>query len=880
MIDQNKCSGCIGCQTGDVNGCVFWWEFGYGDDFNKTLSIDIPDDWVYQSGDRTIVLELYAISSSYSALLGKSSTLRLTVQGPDDVQWSALDKAGVLGGGDTIAFTQQGFNQQSNYTCVFWSLDPVTEMPDAVVHRSSITFDSGFVCNTPTDWISTVKILYLQVEDAAPLNPFEQPILYYSGISGAHDFVKVQQFWTSVSPAQTSAGGVGSNLTVVGEGFTPLSRYFCQWCVVGSCTNASIDKTVQARVFNSTSLTCRPPVWTAGSQSTQAFFRVLLGQSVTYERNSSISPTDQMCKSNGDVSCTNGNQGSAAFYFGWSWKQVTPSSVAAAGGQTITLTGEGLRSCSDTYTCYFTSDSISVNSSATLVNDEVVKCDTPYWSYAANTATVSLQCGTLVVAKLQTSSITFLPVNVTGISPSVGLNTTGGDTLTIDGSSFGIPIGSSFSQGVDIRVGYTACASPLWLSQSSIKCSVAPGISTQHQGIDVSVTLAERTAILSDSLRYQVPLNLEFTPVPKPTLVQRISDQPLITITGSGFGPSKRSANLTVFLNNTACETTRWVNDATILCTPPEPFVCDGPFGGSASISVLVADTSYQVAASTGTASVYVRPEIASLLANSSAASVSFISPTVGADVTITGADFGPAQLNHSFTIGDTDAHSVMWTSDSSIQCSVHPGTGKDHKVKLHSLGCTFEHMGHRFSYSSPVMTSITPNCLPLVGSGMITLFGSNFGIFNDSDVEVGLEGGVCTNVTWSSDTSIMCNAMATQSAALDAFYPTTTVDDVQGTAQATFKFFSNPSLNRISQAVVDVNNTLVVLTGVGFGLTADLSAEPHVPVAIFGGTVSASTIWRNDTTLVTLVPPGAGGQLRKIELQVRGFTTTLVAAW
>ena len=62
VLGPANCSACIGCHSSDESGCALWWEFGSGDDFNKTLAFDIPDDLLHEADDRAISLELYGLS--------------------------------------------------------------------------------------------------------------------------------------------------------------------------------------------------------------------------------------------------------------------------------------------------------------------------------------------------------------------------------------------------------------------------------------------------------------------------------------------------------------------------------------------------------------------------------------------------------------------------------------------------------------------------------------------------------------------------------------------------------------------------------------------------------------------------------------------------
>jgi hypothetical protein len=878
IVHANNCSECVGCQQGESNGCSFWWEFGFGDDFNRTITLDIPDNLVYQSGNRTLILELYDVSSSYSTQLGSQKTVTLTVQGPDDVQWSQVDKTRVLGSGDMLNFlAPKGFVRiglSTPYTCVLRSLDPVTKLPASESFRSNVMYNStpgAFSCATPTEWVSRVKVFYLEVEDASPANEYNRTLLYFSGVNGRDDYIDVLHFWTAISPAVIPAGGVGSNLTITGAGFSASSTYFCQWCLLESCKNESIDTKVQAKVLNTTMITCSPPLWTAGPEYPSAFFRVLYSEVVIHERSSTVPPLNQMCKGDGSEPCANGPQGSADFFFRWAVMDFSPKAVPAAGGVTITLSGMGFLSCLEKYSCHFSNSSFSEKTNATLVDDSTMTCPGPYWEYSVDKAMVSVNCGARTLRGTAGQiPVSFKPISLTSLKDATGLNTLGDSILTIMGQDFGIPMGSSFDNGVEIRVGSTVCATPSWMSETSVKCSVAAGVSTQKIGIDVTVKLAERRATLP--VRYAAPDHLSYSVAATPSLIQRIVDAPILTITGSGFGPSNDSAVLVAFVGDTKCKTTSWVADSTVQCRLAEPLICDGPFS-NLNVSIRVADTEYFVAPLNS------QPLVRPVISRIEGPKQDFQVPTLGAVITITGRDFGVADLKHNVTVGNTACGPVTWHSESSIECAVKPGTGHSNMVTIHALGCDFPDVGSRFEYSSPVVDSITPNRLPIIGGGVITLSGSGFGVTDKSTIFVNLSGVACINVTWTSDSRISCFA-TTDKSYETLFNLTVMVDGVLGTAKVFLSFFNNPRLFGVSRGVVEIVNTTVVLSGLGFGTTESIANDPLPPVAFFGGSVSASTAWHNDTAIIALVPPGFGKDLHNIELKVRDFTATLVSAW
>ena len=110
-------------------------------------------------------------------------------------------------------------------------------------------------------------------------------------------------------------------------------------------------------------------------------------------------------------------------------------------------------------------------------------------------------------------------------------------------------------------------------------------------------------------------------------------------------------------------------------------------------------------------------------------------------------------------SIGETVTQSTKWLSDSSLSMIVPSGMGFDKSVNV-TIG-RFKNvviLEKQFSYDAPSLTAIKPGNSPTVGGISVTVWGKNFGAYNegnDHTVQVGFSD--CTTANWISDSSVVC---------------------------------------------------------------------------------------------------------------------------
>jgi len=110
-------------------------------------------------------------------------------------------------------------------------------------------------------------------------------------------------------------------------------------------------------------------------------------------------------------------------------------------------------------------------------------------------------------------------------------------------------------------------------------------------------------------------------------------------------------------------------------------------------------------------------------------------------------------------SIGETVTQSTKWTSDSSLSMIVPSGMGFDKSVNV-TIGRfkTVVILEKQFSYDAPTLTAIKPGNSPTVGGISVTVWGKNFGVYDegiDHTVKVGFSE--CTRAIWISDSCVVC---------------------------------------------------------------------------------------------------------------------------
>lgn len=312
----------------------------------------------------------------------------------------------------------------------------------------------------------------------------------------------------------------------------------------------------------------------------------------------------------------------------------------------------------------------------------------------------------------------------------------------------------------------------------------------------------------------------------------------MVTLQGTNFGNVDLTS--TVSIGETACSTTVWTTQTTVICTA-------SPGTGARSLKAAVHSligTGYM--AFTYDTAVISHAESGN-------------SPSSGAAVlTVSGLNFAAMDNTHSVNLGSFPCATVSWTSSTGLTCPSSTGNGAGLATAvLHDLFGTSPSV---FTYDSPVMTVASPSNTPTTGAGDVTVYGLNFGM-TDRTPSVHLGATVCMTTVWTADSSVKCvpafgtggkNAIAA------------IVTGVIGTMHIAFSYDSPVmSNNEIQNAALTSGASLTVF-GVNFAVNSP-SATLYV-----GKTACQTSAWATATSVSCLVSSGSGASLN-IVMDVNG---------
>ena len=132
--------------------------------------------------------------------------------------------------------------------------------------------------------------------------------------------------------------------------------------------------------------------------------------------------------------------------------------------------------------------------------------------------------------------------------------------------------------------------------------------------------------------------------------------------------------------------------------------------------------------------------------------------------------------------VGDSEAHAILWTSDTSITASVLSGVGRQLLVSLWLQGEQASEVSMSYSYDAPTLTGASSSLGPIDGGLVLTLYGSSFGstftggtevflLESETSVTYSLTVGqfvfspstnsTCNKLLWTSDSSVACTTPA-----------------------------------------------------------------------------------------------------------------------
>jgi hypothetical protein len=258
---------------------------------------------------------------------------------------------------------------------------------------------------------------------------------------------------------------------------------------------------------------------------------------------------------------------SIVYYASATIATVQPTHGAAAGGNTVTITGTNFVQATLQSTSRFFPAPLAVDvyfngvaaTSVTVVSDTVITCVSPAGSAGAADVSVELDH---VLWTTAGSVFVFLEApTVSSVTPRV-VSTLGGTRITVAGDKFG-PASSASSPPVSVNVDGRACTDVVVASETSLSCNLPVGLAVGF--VPVLVDVAGQT--------FEANSSLEVIGAP---VVGRISpeqgyagESTHVEVTGLNFGPSTASGEgpvVVVTVGGEACENTVVVNESRIEC--------------------------------------------------------------------------------------------------------------------------------------------------------------------------------------------------------------------------------------------------------------------------------------------------------------------------
>jgi hypothetical protein len=415
------------------------------------------------------------------------------------------------------------------------------------------------------------------------------------------------------------------------------------------------------------------------------------------------------------------------------------------------------------------------------------------------------------------------------------LPTSGMASVTLSGFNFGAY--SDYTPSV--RIGSTGCGTSTWTSVSTVRCTLPSG---DGAGQSPVMTIASLTGTISSAFTYDSPVISTFN-------VQNgaLSGGTSISISGANFGKGNLSPSATV--GGSACQTTAWRSDTTIVCT-------NAPGDGTGrEVHVTV---SAMVATKTVVFS-FDAPLI-------SYTNLYNTPTTAGGQITVEGVNFGSSDYTPTIRVESTMCGTTSWSTSSSVVCVASYGSGISRNVAI-SLSSVMGTALGLFSYDSPLVTALTQANAPTTGGKSMTIQGHNFAVI-DSTVTSLIGVSSCSTTSWTSASVVMC-LLGAASAGPD-YQVAVTLGGLIGTKQKVFTFDAPIiSLHQKPNAPLSGEPSITMI-GTNF------ATQDYSPNAFVGQTICRTTSWMSVTSTKCFVEGGFAG-LHTTTLTVATLSTTSV---
>jgi hypothetical protein len=390
---------------------------------------------------------------------------------------------------------------------------------------------------------------------------------------------------------------------------------------------------------------------------------------------------------------------------------VNPGNGQTFGGNYVTIQGYNFGKASEIGLVSASIGSTACRSVLALTDHVAVKCE------INGGFGIALPVRFIVASQSSNNDKVFsydIPI-ITAVAPNLA-STTSSTTVTILGKNFG-----EESAGRSARIGNTLCSTLSFVSFSSMRCTVQPGIGASLQ-VQVSVDISSGSTASAFSYFAPVIQTLTFANGPP-------SGGTTVTVAGSYFGNFDSTPVVKIEIKSCL---QRWTSDSSIICVVPPGI------GKGRGFTVIVGGQ----AASRQNGFSYNAPIFTSLTPANS--------PTPGSSnlFTIQGFNFGTSDpiLDATARIGNTKCPSFSWISDNEVRVTVPGGerNAVDTSITVAEQSST---LPAAFSYDPPSITALLYAVSDTNGGNIITLLGSNFG--TSSALQTSAIGSTAAAITY-----------------------------------------------------------------------------------------------------------------------------------
>lgn len=493
----------------------------------------------------------------------------------------------------------------------------------------------------------------------------------------------------------------------------------------------------------------------------------------------------------------------------------TPGLISSVGGTFITINGTRFSNHNST------TPTVTIGGSActgvAYVSSTQLTCSAPALAVAADYDVVVTNANGIAGTGVDLVD-SLAPPTVTNVSP-IGGPLAGGTTITLTGTNFTGSFG-----GTSVTINGQLCTSPTVGSSVSMTCVTPPNPASTY---NIVVTNPIASATLPDSFEYRAnPVVTSISPT-----FGSINGGTAVTINGSNF--SNFGGNPSVTIDGLNCTGINFVSNSQLTCTTPAGMT-------AGDVDVIVTNVSTQT--STGGVDLFTAlqpPELDPVTPISPA----YLTEGYAAStpLTVNGTNFSDLgyfviQVGASFCETSTFTNST--TGVCNLAAGYAPGTylvAILSPVENDSIAAAFTVL------ALPTISSISPIGSPLIGTGTLTITGTNFSNI-DGNPSVTVGGENCP-VTSFSATELECTIPAAMSPG-EVSVVVTNPGGGAATLTDSFLYLDAPTFASVSPDFGPIDGgTELTITGTNF---SNFSANPTVTI---GGQPCVHVSLDNDTT-------------------------------